>query len=263
MSVAAVSDTLALAFGGIDSDGSASGYLGAFKPQSGWSKGKLSPASDGSVLRDEQVSDFHAALASGNHPQARSGHSAVYDNAAYQMVISFGIGVGPMLLGDLWAFDLDQYSWTCLQGSQPGCKAPASIGGPGARAHAASVRVGTKAYYFGGIRGNSQVCPDLQGKREIFSTINDMWQLDLISYKWTPVQSATAPDKRAFGNMAYAGHVGSLVDAVVMIGGAQVDCRTETPPCAVPQPMKDIWFIDVAMQVWGDGMLISRNELHR
>eukprot|EP00960_Hanusia_phi_P055243 762923-Hanusia_phi.AAC.2 len=40
LSISAVSDTLALAFGGIGADGSASGYLGAFKPVSGWSKGK-------------------------------------------------------------------------------------------------------------------------------------------------------------------------------------------------------------------------------
>eukprot|EP00960_Hanusia_phi_P055242 762923-Hanusia_phi.AAC.1 len=82
-----------------------------------------------------------AVLASGNHPQARSGHSTVYDNAAYQMVIAFGIGSGPSLMGDVWMFDLVHFSWTCLQGSQPGCKAAASTsGGPGDRAHAASVR---------------------------------------------------------------------------------------------------------------------------
>ena len=97
--------------------------------------------------------------------------------------------------------------------------------------------------------GSTEACPDRQGNRKIFSSAKDLWQLDLISYKWTAIQSASTPDSLAFGSMVYAGHVGNLIDAVVLIGGAQMDCMRDNPSCAVPQPMKDIWFIDVARKV--------------
>jgi len=131
-------------------------------------------------------------VAVSSHPSARAntayatwdnGHSMfIYGGATFN-----GTGQNPRQIhtfGDLWQFNALAQTWT-----QP----TTTGGGPGTRAGATTVVVGNKMYLFAGLTA-------------AFSTRNDLWVLDLLTFTWTllvPHNSSVQPHPRFLHYFAY------------------------------------------------------------
>eukprot|EP00960_Hanusia_phi_P062805 765270-Hanusia_phi.AAC.3 len=225
-----------VSFGGMLADGLPSGYVGSFSPADGWSK----------------------VLPSGNHPVARSGHMALYDESASKMIVTLGLTVGPELLDDLWELDLELLTWTCLQGSQTSCRAAVTGHGPGKLAHAASSSFGLGALTFGGITSTSASCAGQSYAAQTFLATSNTWMIDLESLSWLRINTGTLkPNARVFSAMAVVGQVSTLKNAVLVLGGATWDCFHASPKCTVPQPLNDVWVIDMARKETFPGEMMA------
>ena len=161
LAVAPLSSTVAVAFGGLGSDNSPTTDCVYFDAKSGWTK--ADPA--------------------GARPPRSAGHSALYDNDSFQMLVSFGVALGPRLLDDEWTLDLNTLVWICNVGSSRECKAEQTLRGvappptrarPSKRAFAASHRVGVYTFAFGGLVYQPKTCSSTLTKQLLVGS-SEMW----------------------------------------------------------------------------------------
>ena len=239
LSVNQLSDKLAVSFGGLGTDSRPRASTNIFDASSGW----------------------RGFVPAGARPPRSAGHSASYDADALKLLVSFGVAPGPALLDDQWQLDMSTSVWRCLEGSSRECKLerqmrglPAGVSSgirPGKRAFAASVHVGVYQYTFGGLVPHAKTCSgNLQ--REILIGSDEMWALNVISHSWHKVidpaavqlGSTSRPSARAFTKLAALQDLGGYQNPTMLFGGANMSCYLDDPPCSLPQPMNDVWFLD-------------------
>lgn len=128
------------------------------------------------------------------NPLERCLHSASYDSANHRMIIYGGQQSGP--LGDIWAFDLGQNSWTELTppNSPPGRYFAANIYEP----------LNHRTVIFGGNRGSSG------------GMTNEVWAFNLALNTWQQLMPSGTPPQEREG--AAAIYIRSQ-DRMVVFGG--------------------------------------------
>lgn len=188
---------------------------------------------------------------SGPAPHPRAGHIAAYEPSTATMVIHGGATGVAIPFGDLWAFDMQDKVWECIQGAFPECRTPVQSVpfGPGPRMLHASASLGLLMFTIGG--SNATVCVPMEAngvffpKPEIEMT-DDMWVLNLATFEWRKVESGgPLPPRRIFPAVTFARTVGGLSGRLMMFGGATIDCVERIGRlCDVPQPMNDAFSID-------------------
>jgi hypothetical protein len=248
LSIAQISSSSAVAFGGLSSDSKPMDACVVFNIKSGWK----------------------TMEAAGTRPPRSAGQVAIYDSNTYQMIVSFGMAAGPTLLDDMWILDLSSMIWICASGSSRQCIADTtqriSFGTairygkssnlgvrPSARAFAAGHLVGHTKFSFGGLVQQQVACtPSL--KKDVYIGSNEFWAMNTVTHEWSKVKdlanstakTATAPSARAFSQMTSHRNVGGYLNPIFLVGGANMTCMMEDPPCTAPQPMNDIWIADAA-----------------
>ncbi|MCG8608335.1 T9SS type A sorting domain-containing protein [bacterium] len=148
-----------------------------------------------------------------NLPLVRCLHSASYNSLDHQMIIYGGQTSGGVL-GDIWAFDLNQNRWTDLtpQDRPPGRWFAANIYDPGRHA----------AIIFGGNLGT--------GKS------NETWIFDLENRSWVPfITSETVPSPRDGASAIYVAEESQMI----LFGGQD----------AKGTYLQDIWLLDPSLPV--------------
>lgn len=153
-------------------------------------------------------------------PQSREKHSSVgwldFTNLQYMMII-FGGLTNSEVLSDLWLLkvginDDSSGSWTKLNQLQP----------PPARAgHSMGMLSENNAFLFGGFTKTK--------------SFNDLWYLDILTYKWTQtVTQGSLPLPRAYATVI------RYKDKLLLFGGFSQN----------QAPMNDMWSFDTTNKVW-------------
>jgi len=236
MAVGVLSSTVAVSFGGLGPSNTPIVDCVFFDAKSGWTS--IDPA--------------------GTRPPRSAGNSAIYDPDSFQMLISFGVGQGPTLLDDQWILDLTTLIWVCSVGSSRECQADQKLRGvtslnrarPSKRAFAASRRVGVYKFVFGGIVYQPKMCTAGLTKQLLVGD-DEMWAMNMASQTWSRVDDRLAsstpsarPAARAFSQLVNLPSIDVYLNPLMLLGGANMSCVLDDPPCEVPQPMNDVWVSD-------------------
>ena len=131
-----------------------------------------------------------------NRPLKRCLHHAVYDRLGHSMIMYGGQSEGAQK--DIWAFDLEEHTWTDLtsEDSPPGRWFAAAV--YDARNH--------RFLMFGGNRGGEA------------GTTDEVWTFDLQTHAWTRLEAdGGAPLKRTRAAAVYV----ETEDRMVVFGGAE------------------------------------------
>eukprot|EP00249_Psilotum_nudum_P020940 c27907_g1_i1 orf=651-3365(+) len=137
---------------------------------------------EGNYLNDVHILDLVSMKWSfpeigGQLPARRDSHTAV---PISNRVIVYGGDCGEHYLGEVDILDLDTFTWSKLE--------PAAASFPGVRAGHASVAVGNKVYFIGGV-----------GDRAYY---NDVWILDVDACTWTKLFVAGPQPQGRFSHSA-------------------------------------------------------------
>ena len=150
-------------------------------------------------------------------PMARFTHNALYDEADHQMIIWSGRYVtaeGGGFLNDVWAFDLDEESWTELAAPDP---------------------VPLERY------GTAAVLDPLQRRLVNFAgfttagRFEDVWSLALDTQAWTEVSTTSDPGPRCLHSASYDANRQRMIIYGGQRGGAALD---------------DLWALDLDSFNW-------------
>jgi hypothetical protein len=163
----------------------------------------------------------------GPGPRARG--MTVYDPDRDQMVIFGGryraAASGPYTVYDeVWALDLETYSWTRIETQGPG---PAARSNP---AGAYNLVAGEMIVFGGNTSGNGLV----------FSPLNDVWALDLDNHTWRQIPSmGSKPEARLF----HSATVDSEHNRLYIYGGGGANAWTGPF-------MGDLWVMNLETGTW-------------
>jgi cysteine-rich repeat protein len=83
--------------------------------------------------------------------------------------------------------------------------------------------------------------------KQVLVGSDELWSMNVAYNIWFKVQQAgKTPGARAFSQLASLNDSGGYTNPTLLIGGANTSCELDDPPCAVWQPLNDVWLIDTA-----------------
>jgi N-acetylneuraminic acid mutarotase len=149
-------------------------------------------------------------------PQARGGHSAVWDSTHGEMLV-----FGGSSLNDLWAYRPGQATWAQRVSREP--PAPATAGH-----RAVWDEAGSQMLVFGGRSGRDSV-----------SSLNTVWSYGLTSNLWKPIStSGAAPSARLGHSVVWD----PAARRALLFGGSGGDGKG----------LADLWAYDLATNTWAE-----------
>ncbi|CAL8469827.1 g9369 [Coccomyxa elongata] len=165
-------------------------------------------------------------------PNARSGHRmAVHKD---RLIIFGGFhdnGKQTQYYNDLWVYDLPELSWRSV--GKAGSNGPSPRGGSQLTVH------GDRLFLYGG----HTVVVDKEDKSEMERVHDDLWALDLQTFKWERLKkSGMAPSKRAgFGMVTHR-------DRALLFGG--ITDRQGAGDKTYSELYNELYQLDLASQRW-------------
>lgn len=169
------------------------------------------------------IDESGMAPLSATRPSPRAFHDMAYDSGSDRIVLFGGLTESGSVLGDTWAFNVDQNTWMTMN--------PAA--GPSARSsHAMAYDVpADRIILFGGV----------QNVGGAFVEVNDTWAYDFDTNTWMNRNPAIAPSPRLGHRMAHDDQSGRTV----LLSGH----RGQGPSATL---FHDTWAYDFAANEWSD-----------
>lgn len=128
-----------------------------------------------------------------------------------------------------------------------------------------SAAIDGKLFVFGGLLRNDQPCAgELNGTAFHWSTVNDLWELDLSFLTWNRLRAQGNPPATTLSTLTsleFPLHRGGGT-VLLSFGGMQWDCFWNGPPtCTEPSVLDELWMLDVSptpseRALQGDKMLL-------